>query len=384
MAGVSKRIIVLGGGIGGLCTAIGLRQIGVDVIVYEQAEAPSQVGAGLTLWANAIKVLRKLGLADAVINAGSKIERGQIRTADGRVLSLSDPGELEQLFGEPTVAIHRADLHEILLSALPAGTVRLGAKCTGFEQKAEGVSVRFDGGHTDHAELVVGADGIHSAIRRQLFPEVRLRYSGYTAWRGVVATRDEVALGGTSESWGCGSRFGIVRVDQERVYWFATANAPAGISQTAAERKSFLRQRFHGWHHPVELLLESTPAEEILHNDIYDLKPLERWSEGRVVLLGDAAHPTTPNMGQGACMAIESSLVLARCLLREGDLSRALRSYETARMSRTKWITDQSWKIGRIGQLENPLACRVRDFLLRITPDRVTRKTLEKAAGYEL
>lgn len=384
MAGVYKRVIVLGGGIGGLCTAISLRQIGVDVVVYEQAEALSQAGAGLSIWANAIKVLRKLGLADAVISAGSKIERGQICTAGGRILSLSEPGELERLFGEPTVAIHRADLHEILLSALPADTVRMGAKCTGFEQEAESVRVRFAGGHTDRADFVVGADGIHSAIRRQLFPEVSLRYSGYTAWRGVVATRDEVALGVTSESWGCGSRFGIVRVDKERVYWFATANAPAGISLTPAERKSFLRQRFRGWHHPVELLLESTPAGEILHNDIYDLKPIEHWSEGRVVLLGDAAHPTTPNMGQGACMAIESSLMLARCLSQEDDLPRALRRYETERMPRTAWITDQSWKIGRIGQLENPLACRVRDFLLRITPASVTRKTLERAAGYDL
>lgn len=384
MAGACNRVIVVGGGIGGLCTAIGLRQIGVDVVVYEQAEVLSPVGAGLTIWANAIKALRKLGLADAVIKAGSKIGRGQIRSADGRILSLSEPGELERLFGEPTVAIHRADLHEILLSALPADVVRPGAKCTGFEQEAEGVSVRFADGHTDRADLVVGADGIHSAIRRQLFPEVGLRYSGYTAWRGVVATGDEAALGVTSESWGCGSRFGIVRVDRERVYWFATANAAAGMSLTGAERKSFLRQRFRGWHHPVELLLESTPAGEILQNDIYDLKPMGRWGEGRVVLLGDAAHPTTPNMGQGACMAIESGLVLARCLSQEGDLPRALRRYETERMSRTAWITDQSWKIGRVGQLENPLACRVRDFLMRIAPAGVTRKALEKAAGFEL
>jgi 2-polyprenyl-6-methoxyphenol hydroxylase-like FAD-dependent oxidoreductase len=217
-----------------------------------------------------------------------------------------------------------------------------------------------------------------------LFPEVRLRYSGYTAWRGVVATRDEAALGVTSESWGCGSRFGVVRVDKERVYWFATANAPAGVSLTAAERKSFLRRQFRGWHHPVELLLDSTPAEEILHNDIYDLKPMGRWGEGRVVLLGDAAHPTTPNMGQGACMAIESSVVLARCLSQEGDLHGALRRYETERMPRTAWITEQSRKIGRVGQLGNPLACRVRDLLLRITPAGVTRKTLERAAGFDV
>ena len=384
MPGVVERVIIIGGGIGGLCTAIGLRRIGVEAIVYEQAEVLSEVGAGLTLWANAIKALRKLGLADAVIGAGSKIQHGAIRTAGGRTLSQSEPGELERLFGEPTIAIHRADLHEILLSALPPDTVRLGAKCAGFEQDADSATVRFADGHTDRADLVVGADGIHSAIRRQLFPEVSLRYSGYTAWRGVVATKDEVALGVTSESWGCGSRFGILRVDKERVYWFATANAPAGRKLAADERKSFLRQQFRGWHHPVELLLESTRAEEILHNDIYDLKPIERWSKGRIVLLGDAAHPTTPNMGQGACMAIESSFVLARCLSQAAGLASALHRYETERMPRTAWITDQSWKIGRIGQLENPLACRARDFMLSIMPAKLTRKTLAKAAGYEL
>src|SRR6266568_1555 len=384
MPGMVERVIIIGGGIGGLCTAIGLGQIGVEAIVYEQVEVLSEVGAGLTLWANAIKALRRLGLADAVISAGSKIEHGAIRAAGGRTLSRSEPGEIERLFGEPTVAIHRADLHDILLSALPADTFRLGSKCTGFEQEADSVTVRFAGGHTDRADLVVGADGIHSAIRRQLFPEVSLRYSGYTAWRGVVATKDEVALGVTSESWGCGSRFGILRVDKERVYWFATANTPAERTLTATERKSFLRQRFRGWHHPVELLLESTPAEAILQNDIYDLKPIAHWGKGRVVLLGDAAHPTTPNMGQGACMAIESSLVLTRCLSQEAELAGALRRYETERMPRTAWITDQSWKIGRIGQLQNPLACRARNFLLSIMPAKLTRKTLERAAGYEM
>lgn len=384
MASSIKRAIIIGGGIGGLCTAIGLRRIEVEAVVYERAEELSQVGAGLTLWANAIKALRNLGLADAVIEAGSKIERGEIRTATGQLLSLSEPGELERLFGEPTVAIHRADLHSILLSALPPDTVRLGAECTGFEQEEDGATVRFASGHTDRADLVVGADGIHSIVRRQLFPQVRLRYSGYTAWRGVVATRNEAALGVTSESWGCGSRFGIVRVDKERVYWFATANAPAGQSLTAAERKGFLRQRFMGWHNPVELLLESTPEGEILHNDIYDLKPIERWGKERVILLGDAAHPTTPNMGQGACMAIESSLVLARCLSQESNLAAALRRYEAERMQRTAWITDQSWKIGRIGQLENPLACKLRDFVMSVAPARAMRKVLEKAVGYEL
>lgn len=382
MASAVERVVIVGGGIGGLCTAISLRQTGVAAVVYERADALSQVGAGLTLWANAIKVLRTLGLADAVIAAGARIEHGAIRTASGRAISRSAPGDMARLLGEPTIAIHRADLHEILLSALPAGTVRLGAACTGFESGSEGVTVRFADGHADRAALLVGADGIHSGIRRQLFPDVRLRYSGYTAWRGVVATRDEAALGTTSESWGRGSRFGFLRVDPTRVYWFATANTPAGRTFAPGERKRFLLERFKGWHHPVELLIESTPAEEILHNDIHDLKPIGRWSEGRVVLLGDAAHPTTPNLGQGACMAIESSFVLARCLAESEDVAGALGRYEAERMPRTAWITEQSWTIGRVGQWEHPLACAVRDFALRLVPAGVMARTLEKAAGF--
>jgi 2-polyprenyl-6-methoxyphenol hydroxylase-like FAD-dependent oxidoreductase len=378
-----KRAIITGGGIGGLCTAIAFNQIGVQTTIYEQAESLGLVGAGLTIWANAIKALRKLGLADAVIKTGSKIERGELRNAEGRILSRSHPGGLEQRFGEPTIAIHRADLHRILLSALPAGTLRPGARCTGFEQTEESVTARFADGRTDAADLLVGTDGIHSVIRQQLFPELALRYSGYTAWRGVVTTLDEVALGRTSETWGCGSRFGIVPIDKNRVYWFATANTPHGKTFTHAGRKAHLRERFKGWHHPIEHLIESTRDEEILHNDIYDLAPHKQWGRGRVILLGDAVHPTTPNMGQGACMAIESSLVLSSCLLRGSDLTTSLRRYQAIRQPRTAWITNQSWTIGRIGQIENRLACKARDFLASITPQALLMRQLERAAGYE-
>jgi 2-polyprenyl-6-methoxyphenol hydroxylase-like FAD-dependent oxidoreductase len=381
---LGQRAIIIGGGIGGLCTAIALRQTGIDAIVYEQAEELAAAGAGLTLWANAIKALRKLGLADAVIKSGSKIRRAEIRTAGGRTLSRSESGELEQMFRDPTIAIHRADLHNILLSALPADAVRLNAQCVRVDERGDLAAVHFFDGRRDEADIVIGADGIHSIIRRQLFPGVQLRYSGYTAWRGVVATKDQSALGLTSESWGRGSRFGILRIDPERVYWFATANTPAGMKLTGPAGKADLQKRFAGWHHPIGLLIDSTPAETILQTDIYDFPPAKRWSSGRVVLLGDAIHPTTPNMGQGACMAIESSVVLARCLSEEPDITAAFNGYEALRMPRTAWITEQSWKIGRVGQLQNPLACAVRDLLVRVTPPARMKKMLEKAAGYEV
>lgn len=382
MAAIGSAIIV-GGGIGGLCAGISLRRIGVEVEIFEQAEELREVGAGLTIWANAIRALRKLGIADQVIRAGSKIDRGKLMTLTGRVLSRTDQGELERRFGEPTIALHRADLHEILLDALPTEAVHLGAKCLSFEEEGETVKVNFSNGETRRAPLLIGADGIHSVVRRQLFPEVTLRYSGYTTWRGVVETRDEAALGTTSETWGCGARFGIVRIDRERVYWFSTANVPAGRRLKPEESKSFLLENFKGWHHPIEQLIRSTPAEHILHNDIYDIAPMKRWWHGRAVLLGDSVHPTTPNMGQGACMAIESSLALARSLREQEDLSEALDRYERERKPRTTWVTKQSRFIGRIGQFQNPILCRMRDLFISLSPDSLAIKQIERAVSHE-
>lgn len=377
-----QRAIILGGGIGGLCAAIALRQVGVEVTVYEKSPVLGNVGAGLSLWPNAIRVLRHLGAAAQVIDTGSAIEHGQVRTAAGKVLSATNPGELQQLLGEPTVAIHRADLHAILLSLLPAGVVQLGTAGMEFSQDAAGVTLRFEAGQTDRAELLIGADGLHSLVRRQLFPAVQPRYAGYSAWRGVVEAPDTVAVGITSETWGRGSRFGVVPIDTRRVYWFAVLNEPAGRVYPPNEQKARLQQRFRGWPLPIDRLLAATPAEVILHHDIYDLVPLSHWSQGRVTLLGDAAHPTTPNMGQGACMAIESAFVLARCLASAPDVATALASYEQTRRPRTAWVTNQSWQIGRVGQLENGLLCRLRDAVMTLTPDSVMKSQLVKVATF--
>ena len=273
-----KKIIIIGGGIGGLCTAIALQQNGFEVSVYEKVEKLGTVGAGLTLWSNAIKVLRAIGVADQVINAGSKVSHSYIRASNGNILHDARMGELEVQYGEPVVAIHRSALHEILINALKPNTLKLGIGFVKFEQDENKVTVHLDNGETDSADLLIGADGIHSAVRKQMFPDVPLRYSGYTAWRGVVETRDEVALGTTSESWGVGARFGIVRVDAKRVYWFATNNQLAGEKSTGEDRKAKLLQLFKDWHDPIPHLLDLTPADSILQNDIFDIPPFASWT----------------------------------------------------------------------------------------------------------
>ena len=381
---MKPKVIVIGAGVGGLCTAIALQQYGFEVKVYEKAKNLGDVGAGLTLWSNALHVLRALGVAEAVIAAGSKLQRSQIRADNGEILFDARAGEMEAKYGEPVVAIHRAALHEILIDVLKPNTLRLDMNCARFEQDENKVTVHFENGESVSTDLLVGADGINSVVRKQLFPEIPLRYSGYTAWRGVVETENEAALGVTSETWGRGARFGIVRVDKKRIYWFATNNQPLGEKTTGEQKKSKLLAIFSKWHNPIDHLLDTTPAEIILQNDICDIAPFGSWTKGRVTLLGDAAHPTTPNMGQGACMAMESAYVLARALNEESDYGFGFARYENERRGRTAWITSTSWQIGKGGQVENPLLCALRNFIVKITPAGAMQKNLHQAAGYDV
>ena len=213
-----------------------------------------------------------------------------------------------------------------------------------------------------------------------------LRYAGYTSWCGIAVPRHAlVPVGGGFESWGRGRRFGCAHVGGGRIYWFATENAPEGASDGPAGTKAALLETFRGWHEPVEALIRATQEDAILRTDVHDREPLgKRWGEGRATLLGDAAYPVTPNLGQGACQAIEDAVVLARCL-REGGGSvvGALRRYEGLRADRTAAIVRRSRRIGRVGQLENPLLCRLRDRTLKMIPARTQLRRMEEIAAYE-
>lgn len=361
------RALIVGGGIGGLVTARALRLRGLDVAVFERTPEPRPVGAGITLMANATGVLRELGLVDAVVAAGSRLTHGESRSWRGDLLVSIPFAEVDRRLGAPSVGIHRADLLRVLLDALEPGTVRFGAEFVAFEQDRAGVTAHFASGASERGDLLIGADGIHSTVRARLLADGPPRYAGYTAWRGVTTGAD-VPSDTSWELLGRGARFGMAPIGGGRTYWYATANVKAGEVDPPGGRKADLEHRFADWWEPVRALIASTPEPDILRNDILDREPSDLWGIGRVTLLGDAAHPMTPNLGQGACQAIEDAVALAAALARGDDVVAALRAYEAARQPRTAKITRLARRFGQVGQWEHPVACRLRNAALRLTP----------------
>ncbi len=378
---VISHVAIAGAGIGGLTLAGALRRRNVRVTILERESDIRPAGAGLALGPNAMAGLARLGLAEAVIAAGQPISVSAILDSAGRLLgSEVDVAALTKDLGAPIVAIHRARLHEVLLTAVGRGAVCTGAAVVRYEARGDGVQLICKGGERVDADLLVGADGLHSSVRAQLLDDGPPRYAGYTSWRGVTPPGTVAAPLRMSESWGRGERFGIVNIGFGEIYWFAVADAPAGGSDTDVQRA--LIDRFDGWHDPIRTIITATPVGRILRTDISDREPTSRWHEGRVVLLGDAAHPMTPNLGQGAGQAIEDAVALDRSLAEGRDLETALQQYERRRVARANAIVRASRRMGVVAQLRNPLAAWLRDTAIRLTPPSIALAQARKLMSY--
>ncbi len=372
-----RKILIIGGGIGGLTTAIALQQKGLNVQVYENALVLQPLGAGIVLAANAMQVLRTLGLEGEILAQGKLLRHFSILSQQGDVLAQTDSLRVSQRYGNDNFAIHRADLHRVLLARLGNGVVHPGKRCTGFTQTARGVQVRFDDGTEATGDYLVAADGIHSAIRRQLLPESAPRYAGYTCWRTVIDGWPAGFNGErASETWGHRGRIGMVPLTGNRIYLFACKRAPARSEQMRQYTTAQLLASFHDYHTPVPQVLAAA-HHPLLWNDILDLAPLRQFAFGRVVLTGDAAHATTPNMGQGACQAIEDALVLANCFEKYPDGEAAFKVFEQKRLARTGEIIRTSRQIGQVAQLENKFLAALRNAAMRWVPESVNEKRLE-------
>jgi 2-polyprenyl-6-methoxyphenol hydroxylase-like FAD-dependent oxidoreductase len=374
------KVIVIGAGIGGLAAAVALQRKSIDVRVFERAAEMTEVGAGISLWANALHALDQLGVGDAIRAASSPYEVAGLRTAEGEILASVSSADLERQFGVATIITHRADLLGALLRAVKPGSVRPGKELLGVRQASGRVTATFADGSFAEADACIGADGLRSVVRTTLHGSHPPRYAGCTAWRAVVHFSSELVR--ASESWGHGSVFGQVPMSGGRVYWYATRNGPEGGRN--ADEKAELLRLFGAWHRPILPLIEAADPQTILRNDIYDRPPLRRWGEGRVTLLGDAAHPMTPYLGQGGCQALEDAVVLGQCLSAGTDVEAGLRAYERQRIPRTRQFVQRSRQAGRIAQLQHPGAVALRNAIFRRIPASFQSAQLGRMIGYRV
>jgi FAD-dependent urate hydroxylase len=388
---VDADVVVVGGNMAGLATAIALRKAGLRPVVLERMPSQPHVNGGLHIWTNGSKALAWLGLEDEVRAAGAPVDTLEFKDWRGGVLLRARISDLEQRYGgHGAFFIPRVDLPRALLRAVTDGDVRWGSTVTEVRDDGEHATAVLADGSEVRASVVVGADGINSVVRRGLFGQIAPRSAGYEDWGAVVEFEHPKAPPGYYPTyWGRGVRLGIANIGRGRLYWAAALQrSPAERARGEAPLIDDVLEQFRGWPEPIEDVIRATPQDAFYGAEIRDLVPLKQWGIGRLTLVGDAAHATTPNAGRGVSEALEDAVVLARLLGSLPDLedrgrvAGALKAYEETRRKPTASVTNLSRQIGLLGKWKNPAAVAARGVYLRaITAPTVMsmRKDFAKA-----
>lgn len=363
--------VIAGAGIAGLALAAGLQrtETATPYLLLDERPELGSAGGAITLWPNAMVALDEIGVGDDVRRAGHALGAGTIRTRTGRVLRSLDLERSAAVLGGPLVAVRRGDLVEILHDRIKPGSVRLGVAVRGYRQVEDGVQVVTDGDPVA-AVALVGADGYRSEVARVLHPGLPERYAGYPAWRGIAD------IGGLEpvQLWGSRQEFGVVPLGDGAAYWFATVREPAGGA--AESELAHLRTAFSGWPDPVQQVLEATEPAAVSRNDVMDRALPRRWTDGRVVVIGDAAHAMRPHLGQGGCQALIDAAVLARLLRQSDSPAAAFTAFEKLRRTPARRVVSLSRAAGRA--IDAPAGLHRVSQLL---PDPLMLRTLAKIGG---
>jgi 2-polyprenyl-6-methoxyphenol hydroxylase-like FAD-dependent oxidoreductase len=359
----TPKIIIIGGGIGGAATALALHQAGFEPMVYEKTSTLREVGAGIALWANATHILQQLNLLEDSIRVGCLTTNYQFLSQRGKEL-VNIPLERSDL---PVIGIHRAELHQLLWQNVPSEKLVLGEIFEKWERNENSVSAHFTSGLTVTGDALIGADGLRSKVRSLLLGNEPPIYRNFKTWRGLCDYIPSAYRPGyIHEFFGAGQAFGFMMLGKGKMYWYAAATAPEAQPDAAFGRKRELENMYRDWFDAIPELISATDETNILTTDLCDRPPTQPWSQGNITLLGDAAHPMLPTMGQGACTALEDGYVLAKCLREKPDVVAAFQEYESLRFPRTRAIVEASLRSSKMGELRNPLAVGLRNGLMKV------------------
>lgn len=373
---MAQRIVVVGAGIAGLATAAALQRCGREVSVVEE-RTDTSAGAGISIWPNALAALDHIGVGDEVRQAGGRVTAGALRWRDGSWLCRPANQRLVTALGEPMVVVQRSVLRDILTAALAPGTVEYGRSVTTVAVNGE-VRLGLSDGTARTADAVVGADGIRSVVARHLNGPLTQRYAGYTAWRGVASCAMDPELAG--ETLGPGVQTGHVPMGPDRTYWFTTERAPEGRVSPGGELP-YLQRKLAGWPEPVPSMLAATSPADILRNDLYDRSRARCWARGPVAVVGDAAHPMRPHLGQGGCQALEDAAALAACVRRAGDLPAAFARFAAFRRKRVASIVREAALIGRVINARPAMLSAIAARASALMPESVLNRHLASVAA---
>ncbi|SCC22978.1 FAD-dependent monooxygenase [Bacillus mycoides] len=376
-----NNVIIIGGGIAGLCAAIFLQKIGVDVKVYDKNIEPTVAGAGIIIAPNAIQALEPYGISKQIKKFWNESDGFNLVSEKGSILSkLTIPTCYPKMY-----SIHRKNLHQLLLSELQKGTVEWGKECVKIEQNEENaLKILFQDGSEALGNILIAADGIHSIVRKQATQRDGYRYAGYTCWRGVTPTHNLSLTNDFIETWGANGRFGIVPLPNNEVYWYALINAKARDPKYKAYTTADLYSHFKNYHNPIPAILKNASDVNMIHRDIVDITPMKHFFDKRIVFIGDAAHALTPNLGQGACQAIEDAIILAECIKNNAHYRQAFIEYEQKRRNRIKKISNTAWNIGKMAQMESKPLIILRNQVMKRIPKWISEKQAHELYSFHL
>jgi FAD-dependent urate hydroxylase len=377
------KVLVVGAGIGGLTAGLALRRANIETAIFERKGSvlDLQVGHGLTLWPNSTRILANVGALEAVERVGAAIEQMEFRDVRGGRIVSHPAGAVSRKLGAPTLGLRRSELHRALFDVIGEDAVEFGADCVGVDQDDGGVTARFSDGRAERGDIVVAADGAQSTIRSLLLGDAPTP-TGNAEMHGTVPTPPDVPSGVYRQIWAPGAKFGFYPV-RDATCWYCTVKAsdPRFVDETG--RKAAIRARVKTYPPPTMSLIDAESEHPITRAVIAAHDLSRPWVQGRVALLGDAAHAIAPHLGQGAGQAIEDAFVLAECLRTIGDATAALHEYEHRRKARVRGIAKQSRILGRALVLENPLAHSIWRNAVRLTWPPIGSKQYVKIHSYE-